>query len=58
MILNRLMDKIYISAVEATDGEKVQEVRIVYNFVGEIELRGHPLFLLKLLLIISIFAIV
>ena len=35
-ILNRLIDKIYISAVEIIDGEKVQKVRIVYNFVGEI----------------------
>ena len=35
-ILNRLIDKIYISAVEVIDGEKVQKVRIVYNFVGEI----------------------
>ena len=29
-------DKIIISAVEVVDGEKVQKVRIVYNFVGEI----------------------
>ena len=35
-ILNRLIDKIYISAVEVIDGEKVQKVRIIYNFVGEI----------------------
>ena len=35
-ILNRLIDKIYISAVEVIDGEKVQKIRIVYNFVGEI----------------------
>lgn len=35
-ILNRLIDKIIISAVEVIDGEKVQRVRIVYNFVGEI----------------------
>ena len=35
-ILNRLIDKIYISAVEVIRGEKVQKVRIVYNFVGEI----------------------
>ena len=35
-ILNRLIDKIIISAVEIVDGEKVQKVRIVYNFVGEI----------------------
>ena len=35
-ILNRLIDKMYISAVEIIDGEKVQKVRIIYNFVGEI----------------------
>jgi len=35
-ILNRLIDKIIISAVEVIDSEKVQKVRIVYNFVGEI----------------------
>ena len=35
-ILNRLIDKIFISAIEVIDGEKVQKVRIVYNFVGEI----------------------
>lgn len=36
VILNRLIDKIIISAVEVIDGEKVQKVRIIYNFVGEI----------------------
>ena len=36
VILNRLIDRIIISAVEVIDGEKVQKVRIVYNFVGEI----------------------
>ena len=35
-ILNRLIDKIYISAVEVVDGEMVQKVRIAYNFVGEV----------------------
>ena len=35
-ILNRLIDKIIISAVEIIDGEKVQKVRIIYNFVGEV----------------------
>ncbi len=34
-ILNWLIDKIIISAVEVIYGEKVQKVRIVYNFVGE-----------------------
>ena len=36
-ILNRLIDRIIISAVEVVDGERVQKVRIIYNFVGEIE---------------------
>ena len=35
-ILNRLIDKIIISAVEVIDGKKVQKVRILYNLVGEI----------------------
>lgn len=35
-VLNRLIDKIVISAVEVIDGEKIQKVRIAYNFVGEI----------------------
>ena len=37
VILNRLIDKIIVSAVEVVDGEKVQKVRIAYNFVGEID---------------------
>ena len=35
-VLNRLISKILISEVKKVDGQKVQEVRIVYNFVGEI----------------------
>ena len=35
-ILNQLIDKIFINAVEIVDGKKTQKVRIVYNFVGEI----------------------
>ena len=35
-ILNRLIDKIIISAVEVIDGEKIQKIRIIYNFVGEL----------------------
>ena len=35
-ILNRLIDKIFISAVEVIDGKKVQEIRIIYNFVDEL----------------------
>ena len=35
-VLNRLISKILIGEVKRVDGQKVQEVRIVYNFVGEI----------------------
>ena len=35
-VLNRLISKILIGGVKKVDGQKVQEVRIVYNFVGEI----------------------
>ncbi len=36
VILNWLIDKIYISAVEVIDGEKIQKIHIVYSFAGEI----------------------
>ena len=35
-ILNRLISRILVGEVKKIDGQKVQEVRIVYNFVGEI----------------------
>ena len=35
-VLNRLISKILVGGVKKIDGQKVQEVRIVYNFVGEI----------------------
>lgn len=35
-ILNRLISKILVGEVKKIDGQKVQEVRIVYNFVGKI----------------------
>ena len=35
-VLNRLISRILIGEVKKMDGQKVQEVRIVYNFVGEI----------------------
>ena len=35
-VLNRLISRILIGEVKKVDGQKVQEVRIVYNFVGEI----------------------
>ena len=33
---HRLISKILIGEVRKTDGQKVQEVKIIYNFVGEI----------------------
>ena len=36
-VLNRLINRIFIGEAQKKDGEKVQEVRIVYNFVGEID---------------------
>lgn len=36
VILNRLIDKIFISTVEKIDDKKVQKVKICYNFVGDI----------------------
>ena len=35
-VLNRLISRILVGEVKKVDGQKVQEVRIVYNFVGEI----------------------
>lgn len=35
-VLNRLISKILVGEVKKVDGQKVQEVRIVYNFVGKI----------------------
>ena len=35
-ILNHLIDRILIGDVKKVNGEKVQEVRIFYNFVGEV----------------------
>lgn len=35
-VLNRLVSRILVGEVKKIDGQKVQEVRIVYNFVGEI----------------------
>ena len=36
VVLNRLIKKIMIGEVQKVDGQKVQEVKIIYNFVGEI----------------------
>ena len=36
MLFRSLISKILIGEVKKVDGQKVQEVRIVYNFVGEI----------------------
>ena len=35
-VLNRLISRILVGEVKKVDGQKVQEVRIVYNFVGKI----------------------
>lgn len=37
-VLNRLISRILVGEVKKIDGQKIQEVRIVYNFVGEIVL--------------------
>ena len=35
-ILNRLISRILVGKVKKIDGEKFQEIEIIYNFVGEI----------------------
>lgn len=35
-ILNRLIDRITIGEIQTVNGEKIQQVKIKYNFVGEI----------------------
>lgn len=35
-ILNRLISRILVGEVKKADGEKFQEIKIIYNFVGEI----------------------
>lgn len=35
-VLNRRISRILVGEVKKVDGQKTQEVRIVYNFVGEI----------------------
>ena len=35
-VLNRLISKILVGEVRKVDGQKLQEVKIIYNFVGEI----------------------
>lgn len=37
VIVHRLIHKIVVGEKQIVDGEKVQKVRIVYNFVGELE---------------------
>ncbi len=39
-VLNRLISKIWVGEVRKVDGQKCQEVKIVYNFVGEIPILG------------------
>ena len=36
VIVHRLIRKIVVSEKQVVEGEKVQKVRIVYNFVGEL----------------------
>lgn len=36
VVLHRLIHKILVGEVKKIDGQKVKEVKIVYNFVGEI----------------------
>jgi hypothetical protein len=35
-ILNRLISRILVGEVKKIDGEKFQEIKIIYNFAGEI----------------------
>ena len=35
-VLNRLINRILVGEVKKVDGQKTQEVSIVYNFLGEI----------------------
>lgn len=37
-VLNRLISKILVGEVRKVDGQKCQEIKIVYNFVGEISI--------------------
>lgn len=37
-VLHRLINKVLIGEVRKVDGQKVQEVKIVYNFVGEVSI--------------------
>ena len=35
-VLNRLINRIHIGEARKGNGEKIQEVRIIYNFVGDL----------------------
>lgn len=37
-VLNRLISKIFVGEVTKVDGQKFQQVKIAYNFVGEISI--------------------
>lgn len=37
-VLNRLISKILVGELRKVDGQKCQEVKIVYNFVGEVSI--------------------
>lgn len=34
-VLNRLISRILIGEIKKIDGQRTQEVKIIYNFVGE-----------------------
>lgn len=36
VIIHRLIHKVVVAEKQVIDGEKIQQVRIVYNFVGEL----------------------
>ena len=40
-VLNRLINRILIGEPKKVDGVKTQEVRIVYNFVGDCKIREY-----------------
>ncbi|MGP1529359.1 MAG: DUF4368 domain-containing protein [Treponema sp.] len=36
VIVNTLIDKVIVSETKMIDGEKCQNIKIIYNFIGEI----------------------
>ena len=35
-VLNRLINRILVGEIKKVDGQKTQEVKIIYNFIGDI----------------------